>query len=105
MNEALLIVGMVAATFVSRYPPLVITGRVALPERAVQALSFVPVAVLTAIIAPLILLPEGELDLGLSNAALVAGIITTLVAWRSKNLLLTIIVGMAVFLIWRALVI
>jgi branched-subunit amino acid transport protein len=50
---------------------------------------------------PAVLLPEGKLALGWNNAPLVAGIVAVLVSWRTRNLLLTILVGMAVFLAWR----
>ena len=70
----------------------------------VRALRYVPVAVLTAIVMPELLFRQGRLVIGPQNAQLVAGIATALIAWRSKNLLLTIALGMAIFLTWRALV-
>jgi branched-subunit amino acid transport protein len=104
MNEVLLIAGMALVTFLIRYPALAILGRVSLPDALIRALRYVPVAVLTAIIVPLMLMPDGTLDLRLSNAFLVAGIASVIIAWRSKNLLLTIVLGMVIFLVWRALV-
>lgn len=103
MNEALLILGMMLATFVSRYPLLVLVGRVELPDRAARALRYVPVAVLTAISAPAALMPQGDLDFGLDNAYLVGGLVALVVSWRTKSLLLTIVIGMGIFLLWRAL--
>jgi branched-subunit amino acid transport protein len=103
MNEVLLIAGMALVTFLIRYPPLAILGRVTLPETLIRALRYVPAAVLTAIIVPMMLMPEGTLDLNFSNAFLMAGIASTFIAWRSKNLLLTIVLGMVIFLAWRAL--
>jgi branched-subunit amino acid transport protein len=104
MNEVLLIAGMALVTFLIRYPALAIFGRVALPDALIRALRYVPVAVLTAIIAPMMLIPDETLDLSFSNAFLIGGIASTLIAWRTKNLLLTIVLGMAIFLVWRALV-
>jgi branched-subunit amino acid transport protein len=49
------------------------------------------------------LLREGALDPTLQNSFLFAGIIAALVSWRSKNLLLTIVVGMAALLVWQAI--
>ena len=37
----------------------------------------------------------------LDNAYLVAGVAAALIAWRTRNLLLTIVLGMAIFLGWR----
>jgi branched-subunit amino acid transport protein len=102
MNEALLVFGMALVTFLIRYPMLAIVGRIELPAVLARALRFVPVAVLTAITIPAMLMPQGTIDLNLNNAYLYAGIISGLIAWRTKNLLLTIILGMAIFLLWRA---
>jgi len=67
-----------------------------------RALKYVPLAVLSAIIAPIILVSEGKLFLQLENAPLVASVVAILVAWRTRSLLLTIVIGMAIFLAWRA---
>ncbi len=104
MSELLLILGMALVTFGVRYPMLAIIGRLQLPDTALRALRYVPLAVLTAIIVPAILMPDGDIDLRPENTYLVGGIIAALVAWRTKNLLLTIIVGMGAFLLWRAVV-
>jgi branched-subunit amino acid transport protein len=102
MSEALLIFGMALVTFLIRYPMLAIVGRIELPAVLMRALRFVPVAVLTAITIPAMLMPQGTIDLNLNNAYLYVGIISGLIAWRTKNLLLTIVLGMAIFLLWRA---
>lgn len=102
MNEWLLILGMAAVTFGVRYPMLAIIGRLRLPDLALRALRYVPIAVLTAIVAPAALMPQGDLDLT-PNAHLIGGLAAVLVAWRTRNLLLTIVTGMVVFLLWRAL--
>ncbi len=104
MNDALLIFGMALVTFLIRYPMLAIVGRIELPTILIRALRYVPVAVLTAIAFPAMLLPQGEIDVNFNNAYLYAGIIAGLIAWRTKNLLLTIVLGMAIFLLWRALI-
>lgn len=104
MNEFILILGMALVTFGVRYPVLAIFGRLNLPEPVLRALRYVPVAVLTAITLPVMVAPENNtLDLSLDNAYLVAGVVAIGVAWWRKNLLLTILIGMAVFLAWRAL--
>jgi branched-subunit amino acid transport protein len=95
MNETLLILGMALVTFIVRYPVLALMGRIALPEPLLRALRYVPPSVLAAIIVPeLVLDKTGTLALRAENSALLAGIITFLVAWRTKNLLLTIVCGM-----------
>lgn len=103
MDEAILILGMMLVTFSARYPVMAIVGRVELPERMFRALRYVPVAVLTAIIVPELFIRDGNVALTIANAYLVGGIVAIFVAWRFRNLMLTIIVGMGVFLLWRAI--
>ena len=65
-----------------------------------RALRFAPVAVLTVFVFQELLMPGGELNVSLSNARLLAGVLACLVAWRTRNTLLTILSGMgALFLI------
>ena len=103
MNEVIMIVGMALATFLIRYPVMVLVGKIPLPKRVFAALRYVPPAVLTAIIVPSLLIPTGHSDYFISpkNSYLFAGVISVMIAWRIKNLLLTIVLGMAVFLILR----
>jgi branched-subunit amino acid transport protein len=101
VNEILIIAGMALVTLAVRYPLLVLLGRIPRPEPIFRALKYVPPAVLTAIIVPAVLYKDERLVISPTNDYLVAGIISVVVAWRSKNLLLTIIIGMAVFLGWR----
>jgi branched-subunit amino acid transport protein len=102
MNEFLLLLGMFLVTFGVRYPVLAFISRIRLPVIITTGLKYVPPAVLTAIIVPAVLLPEGDkIRFDLTNAPLFASITAILVSWRTKNLLLTILFGMAAFWIWR----
>ena len=95
MNEVVLIAGMAVVTFLVRYPVMALVGRIPLPKRVFEALRYVPPAVLAAIIVPAVVFPSGpEVFLSVENTRLVAAIFTVLVAWRTKNLLLTIVLGM-----------
>ena len=101
MNEVAVIAGMALVALAVRYPLLVLLGRIPRPEPLFRALKYVPPAVLTAIIVPAVLFKYNQVTIGPTNDYLVAGLISVVVAWRSKHLLLTIIVGMLVFLGWR----
>lgn len=101
MNELILIVGMALVTIAVRYPVLVLVGRIPLPDGVFRALRYVPPAVLAAIVAPAVLAPAGNLQIAPQNSALVASIVAVIVARRTKNLLLTIVIGMAALLLWR----
>jgi len=104
MNEVWLLAGMALATMATRIPVLVALSRRKLPEGVERALRYVPPAVLAAIILPIVVLREGQLHLAADNASLGASLASVLIAWRTKNLLLTIVLGMAVFLLLRAIV-
>ena len=100
-----MILGMFAVTFGVRYPVLAFVSRINLPPLVRKALKYVPPAVLAAITVPAVLIPGGDtLDLSYSNTYLLAGIVAAVVSYRTKNLLWTILIGMAVFLVLRALI-
>ncbi len=102
MNELLLVAGMALVTFGVRYPVLMLVGKAPLPPAVLRALKFVPPAVLTAIIAPAVLFPRSaQLELSYANEYLVAAVVSAIVAWRTRNVLLTILIGMLALLLWR----
>ena len=103
-TEILLILGMAVVTFATRYPVLAVLSKRQLPETFKLALEFVPPVVLTAIIVPEVLAPQGVVWLALSNNALAASLAAILISWRTKNLLATILGGMAVYWLWGGLV-
>jgi len=88
----MLLAGLV--TFLIRLSFIRIIGHRSIPPLLQRALRLVPPAVLTAIIFPEVFLSSGHLDLSFGNARLLAGLLATLVAWRTRNAVLTIVVGM-----------
>ena len=94
MNVWLLLIGMGLVTYTIRLSLIVLIGRVDVPPLIQRALRFVPPAVLSAIILPELLRPGGTLNVSLGNVRLLAGVLAAGVAWRTKNVLLTIGVGM-----------
>jgi branched-subunit amino acid transport protein len=103
MNELLLIIGMTLVTFGVRYPTLALVSRLRLPPVVIRALGFVPVAVLTAIVLPELVMPGGMVDVSPGNTRLIAGMVAVLIAWRTRSLLLTIVAGMGLFLVLQLL--
>ena len=81
-------------TFGMRFSLIYLFGRFQIPEALRRALHYVPPAVLSAIIVPELFLQNEKLDLTFDNHRLLAGLVAVLVAWLSKNTLLTIIAGM-----------
>ena len=92
------------ATFAIRATFIILIGQREIPPLLRRALYFIPPAVLTAIILPELVLPRGSLDLSPTNPNLLAGLVAVLVAWRTRSVLLTIVIGMAVFWLLQAVV-
>jgi branched-subunit amino acid transport protein len=90
-----LIVGMGVITYALRLSMIVLLERVEIPRVVRRALRFVPAAVFSALIAPALLRPEGPLWISPANPFLLAGTLAAAVAWRSRNMVLTIVFGMA----------
>lgn len=86
-------------TFGMRYSFIYLLGRFEIPETPRRALRFVPPAVLTAIVVPDLFLRSGQIDVSLTNFRLLAGVAAVLVAWKTKNTLLTILAGMITLLV------
>jgi len=103
MTLWLTMLGMGMVTYAIRLSFILLLGRVEIPARIRQALRFVPPAVLSAIIFPELLRPQGRLDLSPGNVRLLAGLLAALVAWRTKSILLTIAVGMGALWILQAI--
>lgn len=102
MNATMTIIGMAAITFVIKALIFILGDRVRFPLLLKQALSFVPVTVLTAIIVPMILSPHGHgLELSWRNPQLMASIVAVLVCVATRRQLLTIIVGLVAFFSWQ----
>jgi len=104
MSEVVLIAGMMLVTFLVRYLTLAFSNRITLAPSVLQLLKYVPPTVLTAIVVPAVLMPQDTLWLSYTNARLIGAITAVIVGFWQKNLLLTIVVSMASFLIWQWLV-
>jgi len=97
MNEALLIAGMALLTFGPRYLPLALAGRVRIAPLLEQALRFVPIAVLSAIIAQTTLIRDGQIDAGPGNPYLLAAFAAGITAYFTRHLFATVALGLVVF--------
>ncbi|MBL6966665.1 MAG: AzlD domain-containing protein [Anaerolineales bacterium] len=93
----MLAVGML--TFATRLSFIVLLERWQTPPLLKRALRFVPVSVLTAIITPELVMPSGAFDLSLGNARLLAGLVAIVVAWKTRNIVWTIVAGMGTLLL------
>lgn len=99
-----IILGMAAATYLTRIGAQLIFSHAGIPAWLERWLKHVPTAFLTALIVPALLLPQGYLDLSLNNSYLLAGIVAAFTAYKTKYVLLTIVLGMGVIITLNKLV-
>ena len=95
---ALAVAGLL--TFVTRLSFIALLGSTNVPPLLKRALRYVPPAVLSAIVFSEVVIREGVPDVGVGNVRLLAAAVAALVAWRTRNVLLTVAVGMAA--LWTA---
>ncbi len=98
MDNWLVILGMVLVTYSVRLSVIALLGDTRLPDGLNRALRYVPPVALSAIVFPALLAPQGALDISLGNVRLIAGVVAALIAWRTRNAILSIAAGM--ILLW-----
>ena len=98
----LLFLAIGLGTFTLRFLFIYLFGKIEMPNWLRRALRFVPAAALAALVFPALTHPAGHLDLSLQNFRLLAGLGGAIVAWRTRNVLFTILIGMALLWILEA---
>lgn len=81
-----------AGTYAMRASFLVVAHRLTrIPPAVDRVLRQIPPAALASIVLPALMRPEGSLDL--FQPRLYVGLVAAVVAWRTRNILLTLAVG------------
>jgi branched-subunit amino acid transport protein len=91
----LIILAVSAITFLLRASFIMFADPHRFPHAFRQALTFVPPAVLAAIVAPGLLMHDGILDLSLSNERIFAGLAAIVATIFVRNAMAAIAAGMA----------
>ena len=102
-NAALLlcVFGSVVVTLLPKILPVTFLKGDSLPPLLRHWLSFVPVAVMAALVGPDVFFYEGHFNAGPSNLFLMVALPSLLVAWWSKNYFLTIAFGIGLVILAR----
>lgn len=95
--EWLLILGMTVVTFIPRYLPIALADYFSLPPLVLRALPYIPIAVLSVIIAQNTFFIDGSLTLAADNHRLLTAILAAIVAVVTKKLSWTIGIGLIIF--------
>lgn len=93
--------GMSVVTYLPRALPMLF-----LPDRHVSPvvktwLKLVPVAILTALLVPSLILVDERISLRWDNLFLWAAVPTAYIAWRTRSLLITLLFGMGIVALAR----
>jgi len=93
----ILIVG--ALNYASRLSFIALFARRSMPPLLARALRFVPAAMLTALIVPMVLVPAGDVAAG-AGPRVLAALVAAAVAFRARSTLATLAAGMLA--LWAA---
>ncbi len=94
----LVIAGLAGVTVLSRCFFFILDRSWALPAWAHRALQYAPVAALAGVVAPEVVMSNGHFVATWQDARLFAAAAGALVFFWRRNVLLTLILGMAVYL-------
>ncbi len=89
----LIILGMAIVTYLPRLLPAIFLAKKNLPDVIRTWLTYVPVGILSAMLFPSLLISDTVMDISLSNVSLYASIPTFLIAYYTRSLLITVILG------------
>lgn len=96
------VLGSGVGTYAMRASFLAFARRMAdVPPPVQRLLRQIPPAALAAIVVPAFFRPEGHLDLW--SPELLAGAVASIVAWRTRNIALTLGVGLGIVMLVNAL--
>jgi len=92
------ILGLAAVTVLTRCFFFILDRPWSLPAWAHRALQYAPVAALAGVVAPEVVMANGHLVAGWQDARLFAALAGVAVYYWRKSVLLTLVLGMAVYL-------
>lgn len=93
------IFGMAAITYATRVISPLLMRSVTIPAWFERWLRFVPGAVLAALVLPAVFVRDGSLVLSPANPYLVGAVVAAALAVRTRNLPLTVLVGLGVVIL------
>jgi branched-subunit amino acid transport protein len=89
----IVVVGLL--NYLSRLSFIAVFAKVEMPPLVARALRFVPAAMLMAIVVPsVVFATPGVLVFSYTNPKLVAALVAATVAWRTRNAVVTMTLGM-----------
>jgi len=102
VTDLLAIIAVGTGTYLSRGVFILALANKKIPDSVLVALQFVAPAVLSALIVALLIDSDGNIAIGVAEVS--AFVVGGAVAYKTRNHILTLITGMGVFWLVRALI-
>jgi branched-subunit amino acid transport protein len=99
----LLFLAVGLGTFALRFSFVGLHGRLRINPTISRALAYVPSSMLAALVFPAVFLAGQEHQFVIENPRIPAAIVAAIVAWKSHNILLTLLAGMGTLWVLQAL--
>lgn len=97
------IIAAMVVTSIPRLVPFMLSSKFELPIIVIRWLNYVPICLFIALVISSIVTQEGSRGYHLSGVSIMTTILTFLIAFKTKNLLITVIAGILFMFILRLL--
>lgn len=94
---------MTLVTYIPRFLPIFLLMKLDIPKWLIKWLKYVPVGILSSLLAPSIFIINGNLNFTIHNSFFLASIPCFVVAIVKKNIFLTVFTGIVVYTIFELL--
>jgi branched-subunit amino acid transport protein len=101
MNLLLMFIIIGLGNLILRYSFFYLFGKVEISPLMERILSYIPPTALAAIVVPTVFKTNGGLDISLGNLQIYAAAIAFVIAYYTRNMLLTILTGMTVLILLK----
>lgn len=105
MSEEIFLIGIVAFMMVVTYLTRLLPFKIRLPQEARllnAVIEYIPVSIIASITLPAVIAPAGQFN-GLLNADALAAIPVAFIAWRTRNLIYSVIGGVIAHIVIQKL--
>ncbi len=89
-----IIAALSIGTFAIRSSIIFLSAKIKISDRAKEIFSFIPAAILPALITPLVFFHQGTVDLFLGKERMIVLMLATVVCYFTKSMLVTICFGL-----------
>ena len=100
----IVILGGMIITYSLRLSFLVVLGKESIPLWLFRCLRFTPAVVLSALITQLIVKNGNVIQISFQNPRIIAGLVALIIAWKTKNTIITLLAGMCALWILNYLI-